>query len=92
MTETGNEVLDLGNIPLLRLILSHLDHVLILAKLHVHVVISAVVPQLLVRHIETDDVSTDVIHKVLGVTDEEQNLVPIGQVVLQPKNGIHVCR
>ena len=91
VTETGNEILDFGNIPLLRLVLSHLDHVLILAKLHVHIVVSAVVPQLLVGHIQPDDMGTYIVHEVLGVTYEEQNLVPVGKVILKPKNGIHIC-
>mmetsp|Transcript_40674 Transcript_40674/g.122475 ORF Transcript_40674/g.122475 Transcript_40674/m.122475 type:complete len:455 (+) Transcript_40674:1032-2396(+) len=39
---------------------------------------------------EVDGVVGDVVEKVLGVRDHEEDVVPLGEVVLEPDDGLHV--
>jgi hypothetical protein len=83
--DVGLHVLDLVLLGLVALLLLLL---LLLARLHELVVVAAVVGQPLLRVVH--DVRADVVHEVLAVRDHEQDLVPLGQVVLQPHHRLHV--
>mmetsp|Transcript_1469 Transcript_1469/g.3305 ORF Transcript_1469/g.3305 Transcript_1469/m.3305 type:complete len:205 (+) Transcript_1469:503-1117(+) len=84
VTETSDEILDFGNVTLLGLVLSHLHHVLIAARLDIHIVVSAKVTKFFVGHVETNNVRTNLVHEILRVTNKKQDFVPFTQVFFQP--------
>mmetsp|Transcript_15556 Transcript_15556/g.24181 ORF Transcript_15556/g.24181 Transcript_15556/m.24181 type:complete len:219 (+) Transcript_15556:901-1557(+) len=90
VTETCDKILDFGNILLLCLIRPHLHHVLITTSVHICIVIATVVTQFLVGRIQPDNVRADIVHKILRVTNEEENAVPRLEVILQPQHCLHI--
>ena len=62
------------------------------ARRYPYIVVSRVVVQFSVCHVETHNVSANVVHKILGMANEEEDFVPVAQVVLEPQDSVHVCR
>mmetsp|Transcript_9115 Transcript_9115/g.20598 ORF Transcript_9115/g.20598 Transcript_9115/m.20598 type:complete len:220 (+) Transcript_9115:541-1200(+) len=90
VTEAGNEVLNVGDITLFGLVLSHLDHVLSSPRFHIGVVVSTVVAKLFVGHIQPYDVGAHSVHEILGMANKEKDLGPFREIFLQPQNGVHI--
>jgi len=65
VTESSNEIFNFGNISLLGFVLTPLDHVLIASGLDVGIVVTTVVTQLFVGHIQSHDIGADIVHEIL---------------------------
>ena len=90
VTKTSNKVFDFRNLSLFRFVLTPLNHVLIASGLHVGIVVTTIVLQCFVRLIQTNNVGTDIVHEILGVTHKKQNTCPIRQIIFQPHDGFHI--
>mmetsp|Transcript_28143 Transcript_28143/g.48826 ORF Transcript_28143/g.48826 Transcript_28143/m.48826 type:complete len:633 (-) Transcript_28143:351-2249(-) len=86
--ELGDVVLHLLDLVLLVVVPLHLVVLHLLARLHEHVVVARVVGELFV--LQVHHVRAHLVQEVLRVAAEEQDLVPVLQVVLQPDHGLHV--
>mmetsp|Transcript_7419 Transcript_7419/g.11195 ORF Transcript_7419/g.11195 Transcript_7419/m.11195 type:complete len:256 (+) Transcript_7419:638-1405(+) len=88
VTEPRNVLLHLLDLVLLPVVSLHLVLLHLGPGLHIHVVVARVVVQALA--VEVHHVGAHRVHEVLGVRHHEQDLLPVGQVLLQPHHCLQV--
>mmetsp|Transcript_4203 Transcript_4203/g.12015 ORF Transcript_4203/g.12015 Transcript_4203/m.12015 type:complete len:623 (-) Transcript_4203:26-1894(-) len=82
VTEPRNVFFHVGNLVLLPSVLLHLVFLILSTSPHVRVVVASVVVELLLM--DVDDVRAHPVQKVLAVTHQQQNPLPLLQRILQP--------
>eukprot|EP01084_Bolivina_argentea_P113294 201950_1 len=88
MLETTDVILHVRNLGLLTVVVLHLGSLQGDTSAHVGIVISLVVLELVLVHV--DDVGADTVHEILGVGHHEEDLLELGEVVLEPDDGLDV--
>mmetsp|Transcript_174475 Transcript_174475/g.424464 ORF Transcript_174475/g.424464 Transcript_174475/m.424464 type:complete len:296 (+) Transcript_174475:390-1277(+) len=88
VTELRDVLLHGRNLVLLPLVTLHLVILLLLAGGHKLVVVTAIVVQALLVHV--DDLRANTVEEVLRVGHNEQDALPTRQVRLEPHHGFHV--
>lgn len=87
-TSTGNELLDVDDFLLLLVVGLHLVRVVFGAGLGVRVVVTTIVLELLLTHV--NHVCADTVDKVHGVGNENEGALPLLEILFQPHAGLEI--